>query len=819
MASRNKTAGKSHNQQLLTKRSINFWVIGGLLLFFFLIMPFQRGLLNVGDPTFEIPILYSFIIGAVLLLSLAIHMYQSRAASIVETPYHFLIWSIPFIYFISMFGAASAHYSYIEFLVWILYATFFTVAYYFSSQKDGRNAAFYIFMGTAAVIVLFGMMNWFGDAALWGLLPWKVYKDAAMFASGDIRLTSIFQYANSYAAYLIAFIFACLATVIFSKNKYIVLFASFMFIPAFISFILTLSRGGWLAFPIILLLILPLISFSKQIQALFHFVLGAVVSVAILPYINSVGLKLQVEHTQWTALSAWIVLIGVSMVAAVISIVFQKNVAPKIDGKLERWNKHKFNNLFLPVLTILVGLIGVILLFSNSGILKILPDNIESRLENINFNQHSVLERGTFYQDTIAIWKDYPIAGAGGGAWQALYEKYQNNPYTSVLAHSYFFQMLAEVGTLGMLALFIVLITVYYRFIRSFAQKKDEDKLVPYVWFIVSTSILVHSVLDFNMSYVYLAALVFFALGGMLAATDTKTFDWQQKLLRTNWRFATPILLVAGSLAFFITALVNISGYNAYQSAQKSIHETTVQQALSEIDQAIERGGHPEYVDFKLQVLNHAYEQSFEEQYATEAQRTLDEIIKNEPYYESFIYRQIDLNTLLQNDEASISLLETSFNKFPWEINLYEQFASIQFRRSINALSHEDEPLAKQLLQTVIDLRDKVMEKTLVLEQLPEDQLQGREFGITPTLALTVGQTFYVLGDYEQAVSYLATAWNPAFTEQKDVTAAIYYSSAMKRLNLPYEEVDHALFTAFPDQQENLQQDLAALGEASPLSN
>src|SRR5690606_31071444 len=144
-----------------------------------------------------------------------------------------------------------------------------------------------------------------------------------------------------------------------------------------------------------------------------------------------------------------------------------------------------------------------------------------------------------------------------------------------------------------------------------------------------------------------------------------KTFDWQEKLRHTKWNLATPTILIVGSCVFFIAAAVSISGYNAYQSAQISLQETTAQQALNEIDKAIKRGGHPEYSNFKLQLLNHVYEQTYEEQYATEAQQTLDGVNKKEPYYEKFIHRQVELNTLLHNDEASAVLLQASLSKFP----------------------------------------------------------------------------------------------------------------------------------------------------------
>lgn len=58
----------------------------------------------------------------------------------------------------------------------------------------------------------------------------------------------------------------------------------------------------------------------------------------------------------------------------------------------------------------------VAFLLIGTSVRSLLPDNIETRLENINFKQHSVLERFTFYKDAMKVVKDYPILGSGGAA-------------------------------------------------------------------------------------------------------------------------------------------------------------------------------------------------------------------------------------------------------------------------------------------------------------------------------------------------------------------------------------------------------------------
>ncbi|MFD1904284.1 O-antigen ligase family protein [Paenibacillus rhizoplanae] len=84
------------------------------------------------------------------------------------------------------------------------------------------------------------------------------------------------------------------------------------------------------------------------------------------------------------------------------------------------------------------GVAAIAFLFIGTSARNVLPANIGTRLENINFRQHSVLERFTFYKDAMKVVKDYPVLGTGGGGWASLYEHYQNNPYLSRQVHNFF---------------------------------------------------------------------------------------------------------------------------------------------------------------------------------------------------------------------------------------------------------------------------------------------------------------------------------------------------------------------------------------------
>lgn len=156
---------------------------------------------------------------------------------------------------------------------------------------------------------------------------------------------------------------------------------------------------------------------------------------------------------------------------------------------------------------------------------------METRLENINFQQHSVLERITFYKDALKVVKDYPILGAGGGGWASLYEHYQNNPYTSRQVHNFFLQFLIEVGIVGFIIFMSFILYIFYKYIRGYVKRDKNEFENGFFYLIIALSILVHSLLDFNMSYAFMGILVFIGLAGMAAVMDSKP-------LRKNWNKA-----------------------------------------------------------------------------------------------------------------------------------------------------------------------------------------------------------------------------------------------------------------------------------------
>jgi len=797
-----------------SKTSLLFTFFSILLAIFFVYMPLKNALFNGDTPSSESQIFWSFMIGGALALGLAFY-FATTKKSIPLLPQ--LIWLMPLCFLIASIGAVSSYNAHRQLSIWVLYAIFFIAAYTLTKSELGEKSAFYVVTGSASLIMLLGMLNWLGSGTLGGILPQSWSADALQLHEDGMRLTSIFQYANTYAAYLLAYIFVCIAIMTLSNQKVMTSISAAMIVPAWMSFIFTLSRGAWVMVPVVFILVLPLLRLSKQIKFASYFIVSIVISAAALPFINKWGLQLQSEYSAGLAFRSWIVLILACLVLALVTYFGNRYVWAKLDAKLEARNTRARNNLLLPVVAIVLAAIGAFLLLGNTGFTKILPDSIGQRIESINFNQHSVLERAAFYGDALKIWQDYPLFGAGGGAWQALYQQYQDNPYTSTLVHSFIIETLLEVGIIGILCLLVIIVGIYYLFVRSFIQKSDEQQVISFTWFVISTAILLHSLLDFNMSYIYIGVLVFFSLGAMLSIVPLRESSLQQKLSHGKLKLLLPGLLLVVGLIYTVSNMVHLSGDAQFKKTNELYTEQSLQESIEQLDKAISRNGNPNYVDMQLQLLNQAFEQTGDEQWSNKAQIVLDRMSEKEPYLEKMFYRQLDLNEQLGSDIQSIELLQQAIAKMPWEIDYYQRLAATHLRIAVAELAEGNNAEAKEQLEIIFDLMKQIEDKQQQLALLPQEQLIGRDFSITTALARSIGQAHFILGNYEQAEQYLRQAYTGQFTEQEDITAALYYAAVLARLNQDNAAVTAALYAAFPDEQSGFTSQIATLSSIDPL--
>ncbi|WP_424767320.1 O-antigen ligase family protein [Paenibacillus sp. sgz302251] len=709
---------------------------------FLMIFPYNRGLFNGYELSFEQDIYGAAIFGYVMLLILAAFLFRKWQFNSYRSLLSIAILALPVVYWLASFQAVSSYYAKFMTLVFFLLAILFMSGMYFAESKLSRKTIEYALMLTSYLIVIFGIFNLFGQL---------YYRDALWLAHDGYRLTSVFQYSNTYAGFLVALFLVSLYYAVHCIRPSARLIHAAMLVPIWVSFMLTYSRGAIVVIPVMVLILMPFLRLTKQIAYIAFMVVSVLVSMAILGRltINADQIAAIVQPTAEKAqstismfsslpLQSWgLLLLGIVITAGLIMLYHAKAAAP-IEAKLERLASRKWSFAAMPVAFIVLTAAGVASLLSSSAIRGLLPDKVAVRFENINLQQHSVLERLTFYRDGLSVASDNPLLGGGGGAWQAMFEQYQNNPYWSRQAHSFFVQVLVETGWIGLIALVGLLGFIYFLYIRSYIRY-PELRGSHFIFFIMSLSLLVHSAIDFDMSYVFISSIVFLSLGAMLAPYSSKLVIRRLSgLSKKPWTsIAYPSALALLSIVLLVAAIRENSAIQKYNHAFDLVskQQTSFDELLVAIDDAVDAS--PKHSSFSLTKadwLEQAFNQTKDAQHLDAAISTLDQAKKYDPYNRSIILKQFNLLQTKGLFKESLATIDDGVVKFPWDINIYEAAMTSYAKARQTALTDQNTAEAAQYQDRILALSSEVERRISQLADLPPEQQQGRSFTFTPAM-------------------------------------------------------------------------------------
>ncbi|HHY13119.1 MAG TPA: hypothetical protein GX526_00535 [Thermoanaerobacterales bacterium] len=182
---------------------------------------------------------------------------------------------------------------------------------------------------------------------------------------------------------------------------------------------------------------------------------------------------------------------------------------------------------------------------------KYIPESLAKRITSIDPETMLASGRFTFYRDAFKIIKDYPIIGAGGGGWASLYFGYQSHLYWSNQVHNYFMQAWIETGTVGLLAIISIWITLFISVIRLIkVEENQQEKQEIWGIFIAALALGSHSIVDFNLSLGAVALLLWFLFGFIKGKTDgkfgtKKIIDTYKSLIKYYVASIIPCILLA----------------------------------------------------------------------------------------------------------------------------------------------------------------------------------------------------------------------------------------------------------------------------------
>lgn len=744
MGARQRARQQAGNSRRLENTGVSplTWIGAIGIALFFLIFPYDRGLFNGYEISFEPSLYGATIFISVLAIVTAISLFRTWKPDGYRAILSVAALILPLVYWLSSFQAVSTHYANLMVVVYFALAGLLIAGLYFAEAAPARMTIEAGLMAAGYIIVCYGLLNLFGQI---------YYRDALWLAHDGYRLASVFQYSNTYAGFLIALFLMSLYYAVHCERFALRLIHAAMLVPIWISFMFTYSRGAIVIIPVIVLIILPFLRLSKQIAYMAFAGISVLVSMSILGKLtaNADTIAAIVQPTDERGaiplslfksypLQSWgLLLLGAAIVTALI-LLYRAKADAFVEAKLEKLAEKRWSIFAIPAIIVVIGAAAATLLLASSSVRGLLPEKLADRLESINFQQHSVLERVTFYEDGLKVAQDYPLLGGGGGAWQALFEQYQNNPYWSRQAHSFFVQVLVETGWLGLLTLLGLLGFIYFLYIRSYIRH-PELRGSHFVFFILSFSLLLHSAIDFDMSYLYISALVFISLGCMLAPysgklviakLDNLTFKPWQKI-------SYPAVLALLSITFLVVSTKENraanSFFNTVEQAMKQ--QVTYTQLMANLEKSVKAS--PKNTAFalkKIDWLMQGYEQSKNPQQLEAINETIAAGKKYDPYNRGIYVLQLILLQSNEQLEESLPIVEETLVKFPWDITFYETAMTSYVQARQLALANQNNALAEQYGQRVLAISNEVQRRIDQLATLPEEQQQGRSFDFTPAM-------------------------------------------------------------------------------------
>lgn len=742
-----------------------------LLSLFFAIAPFYVGIANGHELYLENNLHGAFIFSSFLMIVLAIYLYRHEQLITRKDWFHVLAWLLPVCFTIALSSAVSFQDAIHSIQIQVFNIVLFLVGYYFTMVKGQIRPFIFILLLSGYILIMFTMSEWLGT---------HFVANTVVYSIGDYRIFSPLLYPNSYAALMIAFFFVTSYLTVTTEHRVYRFFNSFLVIPALLSLILTYSRGGYMIFVALYLLILFVMPFIKQIQYLIMSILAAILTLGIYPSISRIGITQQTDFQLGSYLLGWLILILTSTLFMFIAVFLVPRLNKVLENRLIHRSIRTYARYFIPAISIALVLLTALAL-TNEHITRLLPDPLQNRLGNINLRQHSVLERITFYSDGFKIIADYPLTGAGGGAWNALYKQYQSNPYVTKNPHSYFVNQAIETGLLGIVVLIAFLAFVYIRFIRN--RHTDTGYAYRFVFFIFTTSILLHSFFDFNMEFLYISGFVYLGLGIMSSHTagavtvqvSKSKLKQQHSILKVVYQCAMCIVAV---VILFVSSR-SIYANKLFNHTITELNQTiTADEALMNLNKILDmKPNHPHYLLGMTALMQALYDYTQDAKFLDYAQHYINRLKSVDGNFISIPEFEIHNYALKSDLNGSADAALYWLQRFPWDLKLYEN--AIILLHQLGQQQGQENGQSPRWDQA-IDLYEMMRKQVTKIESLPEEQLPGDDFYITDTVAHIIADIYYKRAEYSNTIRVLEDQFGQIDINQPREILRLYLSAQIQ---------------------------------------
>jgi len=700
--------------------------------------------------------------------------YFKRETGFLAQPLDYFALALPLAAVAAAFGAASYSLALNEVVKYILYfLVFWSVARLITGEHEVHQVLHAVYLSALGVALA-------GLGAATGIVP---VLDGFLYN----RIYSTFQYPNATASYLAAALILGLylwhradrytmpreipalgRLNAYQPYRFLYAVANFLLLAVLVG---TKSYGGLLTFVVVVVLYFLFLPAGSRAA------LGYQLAAAVVAGAPSVLLFLhEVEKKRMGA--AWLCILGGAVLAALFQLgwVFLARRPAGPRGGLRPASRRVLAvaGLLVVLAALAVATQQILLLFRHPELLAT-PFYVKLRARD-------VIERLYFYLDGLAMFLRRPILGWGGGGWQAAYRSFQSFLYNSNQGHSYYIQVLVEMGSVGIL----IVIGLWYSFLRlarrlfRAAGDNQARRLLVLTVTMVAVEVGTHALVDFDLalSALFLVIWAMFGVAWALDRLDREETAPRKERRKSYVPYNHTALL--GSTAFAVVAVLlglTLAASNAYaleagnlygelqnQSQNQNDSQYQMYRVVSDLQKAarynplnpVLNGPLPgDTVDGALATLDLYQGQ------AARGVALAEKAVALDPYDAESYATLANVENNDNQGAAAVAAAEKAVALAPFQQEWYNDLAQVEVSAGIQALSGKDKNVgeARTWFAGVLRIPGRLAARMNSLDPV-EKQLWnvGPPLQATPTIDLATGISHYFLGDYGPATRELEAA-------------------------------------------------------------
>ncbi|MFY0544187.1 O-antigen ligase family protein [Brevibacillus sp. H7] len=692
----------------------------------FLYTPYLRGLFFDADFYFiELVVDATFIIYSVwLFVTNRIKSYEL----------YWIVFLIPFIHFLSFFGSETAKGALDNLFRWTAYSSFFIVLIWIQANDGSKK------LGKVMPILFHLTGTWISFFALFGLWEWIEFKDVMLVN----RMTGPFQYANTFATVICAFLLFALVQLTRSSLKlWETVFYCIPLISYGVGIFHSYSRGTLVILPIAWLVGLLILKGRAQFEYLLFSLLANVGSIAVFR-------QMTLDEAQKAA-NPGITIFIITSVALIVVIrfvkVFMKN------GSF--WNviEKPMFRFGLPIGVILVGVLLALDIKLKGMVFQALPQTLQQRVSDINTETLSVLGRTNVYKDAWEISKESPAFGVGGEGWKVVYPAHQQIPYLNNEVHNGYLEILVSTGWVGM-AVFLVVFAVLIKktIIRIRNSDNEWEKTVSTAALVALSMMFLHAIIDFDFSYGTVWFIVFWLFAMAVPIHPVQN-------TANGHRNSRAVLLVV-TIGVFISGVYTTRFY----LANNLLSQTNVQVTLDVAEPLFEKvtALNPYQTDYLINLANvyaAKYKSEGKEDWKSKAVKQLKSAESLEPNNSNLLFSIGRTYLMLGDWQEADQYFTNALDRDKFNVQLYD--ASIQLNAQV-AYQLTQQKQKEQALSIANNVVERYADYVAKIEPFKMQEIPDkRPLELSNKTYFFLGQSYLLLGQYQQGVKFLKLVTDP----------------------------------------------------------